>query len=103
MTDESRKHFEAAVLSGALFPVTNIRRNWREVRAGDYENMLTNVAWITWRKAHNKPKIKFPDEIELELNGDEVVFSHQNAYADGYNRALKDLELICDELGYEVE
>ena len=40
MTDESRKHFEAAVLSGALFPVTNIRRNWREVRAGDYENML---------------------------------------------------------------
>ena len=57
-------------------------------------------AWKASRKAM-KP-IKFPDEIEIYLIGDQVVNSHSNSYAEGYNDALSDLELKITELGYKV-
>ena len=55
-TEESRKQFEAAVLTGDLLPVNSVRRNYRDCRAGDYESILTNVAWLAWQavKAHSQ-------------------------------------------------
>ena len=55
-TEESRKQFEAAVLIGDLLPVNSVRRNYRDCRAGDYESILTNVAWLAWQavKAHSQ-------------------------------------------------
>ncbi len=47
--EESRKQFEAAVLTGDLLPVNSVRRNYMYCRAGDYESILTNVAWLAWQ------------------------------------------------------
>ena len=49
--EESRKQFEAAVLTGDLLPVNSVRRNNMDCRAGDYESILTNVAWAAWQAA----------------------------------------------------
>ena len=48
-TEESRKQFEAAVLTGDLLPVNSVRRNYMDYRAGGYESILTNVAWLAWQ------------------------------------------------------
>lgn len=50
-TEESRKQFEAAVLTGDLLPVNSVRRNYMDCHAGDYESILTNVAWLAWQAA----------------------------------------------------
>ena len=49
--EESRKQFEAAVLTGDLLPVNSVRRNYMDYRAGGYESILTNVAWLAWQAA----------------------------------------------------
>lgn len=56
--EESRKQFEAAVLTGDLLPVNSVRRNYMDYRAGGYESILTNVAWLAWQaaKAHAVPE-----------------------------------------------
>ena len=56
--EESRKQFEAAVLTGDPLPVNSVRRNYMDCLAGDYESILTNVAWVAWRaaKAQAVPK-----------------------------------------------
>lgn len=55
-TEESRKQFEAAVLTGDLLPVNSVRRNYMDCRACDYESILTNVAWLAWQAAKAQPQ-----------------------------------------------
>ena len=69
----------------------------------DYVYKNTYDLWSGFKLSREAMKpIKFPDEIEIDLIGDQAVNSHSNSYAEGYNDALSDLELKITELGYKV-
>ena len=70
----------------------------------DYVYKNTYDLWTGFKLAHQAMKpIKLPTEIDIDLIGDQVVNTHANSYAEGYNDALSDLELKITELGYKVE
>ncbi len=82
--EESRKQFEAAVLTGDLLPVNSVRRNYMDCRAGDYESILTNVAWLAWQAAKAQPQWISVSE-RLPFDGESVlIFDKSGTYGAIY-------------------
>ena len=61
---------------------------------GDYYDIKAYYAWIGWSERQKSMKaIKYPDESIPDYEGDNCD-SHDKAYCDGYNQALKDVESL---------
>ena len=95
--EQMRKEFEEW-FSSVGFSIESIKATKEQFDA------FNSYSWQIWQASRQAMKpIKLPDEIEIDLLGDQVAPTHQNSYAEGYNDALSDLELKITELGYKVE
>lgn len=53
---------------------------------GDYCDVITQVAWLSWQKCHSKQLTKIPSEQHSQSYGD-------IGWCRGYNQALEDTHL----------
>ncbi len=59
---------------------------------GDKERELM---FIAWQAAINS--FTLPERMDYDLEGDTVINSHHNAWADGYNQCLSDVIAMNEE------
>ena len=64
---------------------------------------MKDIAEEFWNKSREQISVEFPPEIELDLDGDTLKPSYQNAFVKGYNEALHDVEIKIEQAGITVK
>lgn len=64
---------------------------------------MKDIAKEFWNKSREQISVEFPPELELDLDGDTLKPSYQNAYVKGYNEALRDVEVKIKQAGITVK
>ena len=75
------------------------KKDFHYEKSGPY---VKDMLFEAWQASRGSLAVEFTTEIELDLDGDEVKVSYQNAYAKGYNEAMRDIELKLNEAGIKA-
>ena len=73
----------------------------------DKQTLVTMAAkqakTIEEMQAAKATSFNLPDRMDYELHGDNVIDSHHNTFADGYNQCLSDVIAMNEEYANSTE
>lgn len=72
---------------------------WLKSLSGDYAAKIAEFICVKVSDV----VVELPAELELDLDGDTLKPSYQNAYVKGYNEALRDVEIKIEQAGITVK
>ncbi len=95
-----REKFEKWLLIKAGTTVEFNDENEAYSFSGDSEgehvaNAIVAAAWDAWQAAISS--FTLPERMDYDLEGDTVINSHYNTWADGYNQCLSDVISMNEE------
>jgi hypothetical protein len=75
-------------------------RDFHPDKTGPY---IIDQLFFSWKASRTNLVVELPAELELDLDGDTLKPSYQNAYVKGYNEALRDVEIKIEQAGITVK
>ena len=76
------------------------KRDFHPDKTGPY---IIDQLFFAWKASREQISVELPPELELDLDGDTLKPSYQNAYVKGYNEALRDVEIKIEQAGITVK